>query len=89
MAESELQGTDIIYETVNISPNPAHEIATISVSGGKTFDLSIMNTTGRTVYSLKDQKASARIDCTDLLPGIYVIKIITSTGFGTRTLIVE
>jgi hypothetical protein len=89
MAESELTDETItIDESIQISPNPATDITTISVSENKIFTATLIDVLGHSILS-QNGSGSIQIDCSQLKAGIYIVKILLDEKVVTSRLIVE
>jgi Secretion system C-terminal sorting domain len=62
---------------INIYPNPATDRITIESSGGT---LKILNLTGQVVYNTTLSSNKQTISIKDLLPGVYLIQLLTDSG---------
>lgn len=58
---------------ISIYPNPAR--STFRISGAEEEDLSLFDLGGRVIRTVEAYQADREIDITDLLPGIYLVRI--------------
>lgn len=73
---------------LSIYPNPAHDQVNI-VSGVDIQEISIMNNIGQVVYHNKPLSSNVEISTSDLITGIYFVRVTTSEGIETRKLMVK
>lgn len=73
---------------VNVYPNPADQMVTISVKNGTIInEVTIYNQVGQNVYrGLPDENT---LDVSKLQPGVYLIKVITNQSELKEKLIIE
>lgn len=72
---------------IGLYPNPAENYVMVEVSklNGKSFDIQIMDITGRTVKSMNNlQNSVQRIERDNLSNGIYFIQVISDGNRATR-----
>jgi len=60
-----------------VYPNPAKESVTILLSEKSVFDVTIMDSLGKTVSALNDVSGSITVPCNQLSKGIYLVKAIS------------
>jgi hypothetical protein len=82
--------------SIDIYPNPATNLATISVNGNQSgsITLSIFNLAGlkiRDIYSgkLNQGKQNFKLDMAGISKGIYLIRVVTNEGVYSEKLILE
>ncbi len=74
--------------TINIYPNPAKNVATINVEGGK--ELLIIDYLGKQVYQANINRTSYIVHLKSFTKGIYLVKMIMNNGeVKTSKLIIE
>ena len=59
---------------IAIYPNPAHDFLKLELPGDDTYDITIIDETGRRVFEEKNMRAQSRINCEKFPNGIYVVK---------------
>ncbi len=64
------------YSTVSIHPNPTSGMLYIQTSGSEISGIQIFEDNGKTIYTGKE----AAINMANFAPGLYYIKIITTSG---------
>lgn len=80
---------DIAKSKALIFPNPASDLLNIS-TGEAIANITITDMTGRTVLSLSDVKSSEiTIPTTDLVSGMYVVRIATTSNVETANVIIN
>ncbi|NQW29813.1 MAG: T9SS type A sorting domain-containing protein [Ignavibacteria bacterium] len=86
-----LVGTTDVFEPgsndhgISVYPNPVNDILTIAGLGNAT--VTILDVTGRTMYSSHNQSGSARITMT-VVPGTYVVRV-DQDGKSMMTLVAK
>ncbi len=74
--------TALTQNKSNVYPNPATDIVNIAVAvrPGKAerYDMTITNMSGAIVKQIAASEANWQFQVADLLPGIYVVKILNS-----------
>ena len=78
-------------EAVNVAiyPNPAHESATILADDG-LLNLSVFNYVGQQIKMMElHGENSCTINTSDLVSGLYVVRITTEKGILNRRLVVQ
>ncbi|MGB3079853.1 MAG: T9SS type A sorting domain-containing protein, partial [Saprospiraceae bacterium] len=73
---------------LNIFPNPAQQTFTIEVGEG-SFDFQLSDISGVVVRSETHVSGKAKIDCSDLVGGVYFINVKTGDKMFTRKIIVQ
>lgn len=73
--------------SVSVYPNPANERCLISCDGMKSLQL--INSLGQTVRQHGCHGSSFELNLQGLTPGIYLLRISTSTGMATEKIIVQ
>ena len=74
--------------TLSVYPNPAH--GTITIGGLHTGDnVTVYSTNGRAVKHFAAASVSQQVDISDLLAGVYYIKVSGTAGNSTSTFIVK
>jgi hypothetical protein len=71
----------------NVYPNPAKEFVSVEISEGTTA-ISIANTIGQTVKTVKPTAKVEKIDVSKLSQGVYFLKIEKTSGTETHKVIV-
>jgi len=61
-------GDEVIY------PNPAHDFFKLELPGNNTYDIIIIDETGRSVFEEKNMHAQSQINCEKFPNGIYFVK---------------
>ena len=74
---------------LNISPNPSTSFVIIEVSS-IIESVSVMDVLGKEVYKLNDIKSKTlRIKTSDLIEGIYLVKVESEIGIATQKLVIS
>jgi len=77
----------LVYDKLNIYPNPANEHITVTTStGGK---LTIRNITGQLVYSETLITGTVQINTTGFPNGVYSVQLIEGNKVRTEKLIIN
>lgn len=63
-----------------IYPNPFSSYTTVKLEQSGSFDLSVIDLTGKEVLRMENINGEVQIDRGDMIPGIYLINIIDSKG---------
>ncbi len=74
---------------INITPNPATSIITVSTNNKKIEAIRIVDIVGKEIIIQKTNNNSASIDITDLADGVYFVEAITETGIARKKFIKE
>ncbi len=77
----------LISNFVEIYPNPSESIVYIKTSGASNID--IFNMSSQIVYSKENLSEKTKINVSDWLPGVYVVKINCETKIFTHKLIIK
>jgi len=89
MAESELTESEFTIEnSIQISPNPASDITTITVQENKAFTATLIDVLGHTILT-QNGNGNLQLDCSKLKAGIYIVKILVNENVITSRLVVE
>lgn len=73
--------------TFLIFPNPVSDELNIKLSGNEAAAISVININGKTVKSFSLDKRTAAYNFSELVPGIYFIKIETEKGSIVKKLV--
>lgn len=65
-------------KTLNVYPNPANQYTSVELTG-QSFDLSIIDCSGRIVFESKNCYNSTEVNIANLQNGIYYIRVMTSS----------
>jgi hypothetical protein len=71
---AEDQVTTNLANKIAIYPNPAHNFFKLELPGDDTYDITIIDETGRRVFEEKNIRAQSQINCEKFPNGIYVVK---------------
>ena len=66
----------LISGGLKIFPNPSNNILNIVFPIQQTFQLSVTDITGRTVYTNKNATGNITVDCSDFSSGVYFVKAV-------------
>jgi uncharacterized delta-60 repeat protein len=68
----------ITSNKIVIYPNPAHDFLKLELPGDNTYEITIIDETGRTVFEEKNMRAQSQINCEKFPAGSYVVKARSS-----------
>ena len=75
---------------LNLYPNPNTGIFRINIPDDSgVYNINIMDITGKTVYLQSDISGTTTIDLSDMVPGIYMVKVYNDTEFEIRKIIIQ
>lgn len=74
-------------EEINMFPNPAKDIVTISSKNASIKTIAIFDILGNLVIELQPNNREASIDISKLASGLYIAKVSTETGTGSLKII--
>lgn len=68
-------------KTANIYPNPAIDIVNVSLKSERAerYDISVTNMSGSVVRQVTTAQVNWQFQVADLLPGIYIVKVLNSS----------
>ncbi len=69
---------------ISIYPNPASNLVTIAVGNHVSYDLEIMDVTGKSMTLLHDRKGSLELEVRQYPAGIYFAEVKSDNGFKER-----
>ncbi len=69
-----------------LTPNPASDKVTVS-AGAPFTDLELINMVGSIIFKDNKLQQRATIDLSEVVPGLYLIRLKTTEGFVTRKII--
>lgn len=76
--------------TFFVFPNPAREFIMLETAGiSGEYSVSIVNSTGQTVYSVKSNQEILRIDLNSFVNGVYIVRLASEDQTFVRKLILE
>lgn len=74
---------------INFFPNPVSQLLSISTAECDDYAISILDISGRTVYSETVFEKTFKINLSAIAPGVYTLKVEGSKGSTVKRLIVE
>ena len=82
---------EIVSNRFTISPNPARDIVALEFEDNALpYQISMINISGQSVLSKKVTNTKMAIDISDLLPGMYFVKLAELNGdVSVQKLIIE
>ncbi|MEO6231047.1 MAG: reprolysin-like metallopeptidase [Ferruginibacter sp.] len=82
--------TDGVKKVVSVYPNPAQTKININLTGYKgVAEMKLFDVNGRVVTVARTPQINSAIDISKLASGVYMLKIITSTGEVLNTKVVK
>lgn len=75
--------------TIKISPNPSNSTFTIQLPTQQTFQLKVIDITGRNVYENKNATGTVTIDASGFSSGIYFVKAVNQRTVLTGKVVKE
>jgi len=83
-----LGGFEEVHSSFNIYPNPVKNLLTVNLAGSDiSHRYMVYNVLGQPVMNGKFKNSS--IDCSNLIPGMYVLKLILAEGEFRQTFLKE
>ncbi len=76
-------------DDINIYPNPAKDVLTISSKNDSIKTIALFDVLGNQVIVLNPNSLNATIDVSDFASGIYIARISTPTATGSLKVIIE
>jgi hypothetical protein len=73
----------VMSKSFSVYPNPMNEIANISLSNGKIQEITICDMTGKVLISEKYNSSKKQINISNLMNGMYTIKIQSESKIYT------
>ncbi|WP_107039468.1 M43 family zinc metalloprotease [Brumimicrobium mesophilum] len=67
----------------SIYPNPTTNELNIQLDNGQIKTVEILNMHGQTLMQTEQNNAAAKINVSNLTPGVYIVKILNSNGLNT------
>lgn len=87
-ASSDVQEGKEVAGTITLSPNPTNN--TFTISGTESISaVKVVNNLGEIVVCYTTLHANQDIDVSDLVSGMYYVKIYTDTGIISRPIVVQ
>lgn len=80
---------NISINTIKVSPNPSKEAFNISLPNQQTFNLQVIDITGRVIYTVQNTTGNVTVDCSTFSSGVYFVKAINEKKILTGKLIKE
>ena len=77
-----------LSDEISIYPNPADDIVFINNTSDSSF-LELINSDGKVLFSRKLEKDSSKLDVSDLIPGLYYIRIKNITTSKSYKIVVK
>lgn len=74
---------------LKIFPNPSNETFNISLPNHQTFNLQVIDVTGRIVFANKNTAGALKVDCSNFSKGIYFVQAINEENILTHKFIKE
>lgn len=74
---------------ISVYPNPSNETFNITLPTQQTFNLQVVDITGRIVYTNKNAIGNITVDCSDFSSGVYFVKAINERTVLTDKLIIQ
>jgi len=71
---AEDQVTTNLTDKITIYPDPAHNFFKLELPGDNTYDITIIDETGRRVFEEKNMRSQSQINCEKFPNGIYFVK---------------
>lgn len=87
-----LEKNEMPSDTFSVSPNPANNFVTISNLGNKNISsVLISDITGRVIkeFNFENNSGDMKILVSDLISGLYILKIISEEGYVVKKIIKE
>ena len=69
-------------------PNPVNNILYINLPNDILFTIDLININGKTLMSLRTRNF-AEIDCSNINPGIYILRIVSNEEIYQRKVIIK
>lgn len=73
----------------NFYPNPAQQYFNISLPNHQTFNLQVIDVTGRIVFANKNAAGTLKVDCSNFSKGIYFVQATNGENILTHKFIKE
>lgn len=73
-ATTAIENQGLVNFNLMVYPNPAKESLTILLSEKSDFDVTIMDSLGRTLKSISNVSGTLTVPCTDFSKGLYLVK---------------
>lgn len=73
--------------TFSLSPNPAHNSVTLTVTGEGSYSVSLFDNAGRTLSTTSFTGTEITLDTHNLMPGTYHVKILSPQGQFVKTFV--
>lgn len=70
-------------------PNPSHSVVTIRSENVSIDEIQLFNLVGKKVYSSQPKDFETKLDVSAFTSGLYIAKVITSSGVGSLKLVIE
>jgi hypothetical protein len=80
---SDLVSVNTISNIINIYPNPSNDFLIIKTNGALPLKFEIFNAVGQVKLNGTSNQKLVQLDVSDLIDGIYYIKIYNSTQLST------
>ena len=76
-------------ERINISPNPSSSVLNISLSNSEIGSIRLFDNTGRMIVNYSNILGSSfNLDVSNILPGAYYLKVLSSAGLNSQKIII-
>ncbi|MEP6676770.1 MAG: T9SS type A sorting domain-containing protein [Ferruginibacter sp.] len=75
--------------TVQLYPNPVHDVLNVYVAGSEKFSISITDIAGRRISSYEVKGSSYQLHTGNLEAGVYQVKIISGTDSFNSKIIIQ
>ncbi|MBK6993981.1 MAG: PKD domain-containing protein [Lewinellaceae bacterium] len=79
---------DVQQVQLEISPNPAHSLANVSVIGANPLQALLFDVFGKTVWEKRLLTSTFEVETEALPAGVYVLQVLTDKGMAVRKLVV-
>lgn len=76
-------------EGIEVYPNPSKAIWNVQSDNSAIEQIQVFNALGQVVWSATPNTTTARINASELTPGLYITRLKTANGFNTVKLVKE
>ncbi len=81
---------NLLQARIQLSPNPATEMATLTTAGLEVASIEVMNSLGQKIRDLQtSNNSNTQLDVSGWTSGVYALRILTDEGLVEKKLVVK